>query len=373
LQQTIAQVDLNAIAYNVTGVQEKVKPAGVMAVVKANAYGHGAVAVSRTALARGCQYLAVARVAEAIELRKAGIEAPILILGGFGSDEVFFIPRYDLEATIFDEQDLLQLANAARKAETIVPVHIKLDTGMGRVGLPWQEVLAFAQKVQSCPSLKLQGLYSHFATADGLDKSYAELQLERFKMAVAQLQGAGIPIPIKHIANSAAILDLPESYFDMVRPGIILYGYYPSSQTTESIPLRPAMTFKTQVLQVKTIERGDSVSYERTFIAQHRTRIATLPVGYADGYNRLLSNRGQVLIRGHRYPVVGRVCMDFILVNLGLDDQVQAGDEAILFGRQGDEWITVASWCETLQTIPYEVTCWIAQRVPRLYLPCREE
>jgi alanine racemase len=368
LQQAIAKVDLSAIAFNLKGVQKKVAPASVMAVVKANAYGHGAITVSRLALEQGCRYLAVARVDEAIELRKAGIEAPILVFGGFSHDDVFFIPRFDIEATVYEEHGLKQLATAASQAQQQVRVHVKIDTGMGRIGVNWQQALPFIQRLLEYKELTFHGLYSHFATADCLDKSFSRLQLERFKQVVGQLESAGIHVAIKHFANSGAILDMADSYFDMVRPGIMMYGYYPSHETSESVPLRPAMTFITQVMQVKTVERGESVSYDRLYIAKAKTRIATLAVGYADGYNRLLTHGGQVLIHGRCFPVVGRVCMDLIMVDLGDDSNVKIGDEAVLFGKQNDQWITVDSICEKLHTIPYEVTCWVAKRVPRVYL-----
>ncbi len=368
MQQTIAKVDLSAIAFNLQGIKCKVGPAKIMAVVKANAYGHGSLTISRTALEQGCSYLAVARVDEAIELRKAGIEAPILVFGGFSHDDTFFIPRFDIEATVFDEAGLRRLAAAAKQAGRPVRVHVKIDTGMGRLGVDWQQAWPFIRQLLKYKELPLQGLYSHFATADSLDKSYAELQLERFKICINQLAAEGIQVPIKHIANSGAILDMPDSYFDMVRPGIMMYGYYPTRETTESVALRPAMTLQTQVAQVKTIERGESVSYGRLFIAKEKTRIATLPVGYADGYNRLLTNCGEVLINGKKFPLVGRVCMDLIMADVSSDPDISSGDEAVLFGEQAGEWITVDSICEKLHTIPYEITCWVAKRVPRVYM-----
>ena len=368
MQQTIAQVDLSAIAFNLQGVKKQVGAAAVMAVVKANAYGHGAVAVSRRALEQGCSYLGVARVDEAIELRKAGLEAPILVFGGISHDEAFFSQRYDLETTVFDAAGAKQLQAVARSASQPMRVHVKVDTGMGRVGVAWQEATAFIASLQKYDGLTLHGVYSHFATADALDKSFAYLQLERFKLIIDQLKHKGVEVPVKHIANSAAILDMPDSYFDLVRPGIMMYGYYPSRETSESIALQPAMTFKTQIIQVKTVSRGDSVSYGRLFIATENTRIATLPVGYADGYNRLLSNGGQVLIRGQYFPVVGRVCMDLIMVDLGQNSDIQAGDEAVLFGRQNEQWLSVDSICEKVNTIPYEVTCWVGKRVPRIFI-----
>jgi len=364
---TVAEIDLSAIAFNLAGIKKKVAPAAIMAVVKADAYGHGAVEVSRLALQQGAEYLGVALTQEGIELRQNGLRCPILVFGGTWPEEAESLVAHDLEATVYDSKGLEALQAAARKHNKLAKIHIKLDTGMGRVGVDWREALPFAEKAAGSEGIELQGLYTHFATSDQMDKSFAYLQLARFQQVIEQLEAKGIRIPIKHTANSGAILDMPESYFDLVRPGVMMYGYYPSKETSESVPLRPAMTFKTRVLNVKAIERGISVSYGRQFIAEKETRIATLPVGYADGYNRLLSNRGEVLIRGRCYPIVGRVCMDLIMANLGDDEDVVVGDEAVLFGRQGNEDVTVQSICDLLGTIPYEVTCWVSKRVPRVY------
>ncbi|MDZ7372486.1 MAG: alanine racemase, partial [candidate division KSB1 bacterium] len=260
------------------------------------------------------------------------------------------------------------LATEARARGSTARVHIKVDTGMGRVGVGWEQAVPFIQEACRTPGIAVEGIYTHLATADERDKSFAREQLARFGRVLQRLEQIGIRGLLRHAANSGAILDLPEAYFDLVRPGVSLYGYYPSTETSESIPLRPAMTFKTRVAFVKDVPAGTPLSYGRTFVTDRPTRIATLPVGYADGYNRLLSNRGEVLIGGRRYPVVGRVCMDQILVDVGPNGPVQVGDEAILFGRQGQEEISVRSLCEKLNTIPYEITCWVSKRVPRVYV-----
>ncbi len=364
---TVAEIDLSAIAFNLAGIRKRVAPAAIMAVVKADAYGHGAVEVSRCALQNGAEYLGVALTQEGIELRQSGLQCPILVFGGTWPEEADSLVSHDLEATVYDSEGIEAMRAAALKHNRPAKIHIKLDTGMGRVGIDWRTAPPFIEKAVRTEGLLLQGLYTHFATSDQMDKSFAYLQLARFQQVTKQLESKGIRIPIKHTANSGAILDMPESYFDLVRPGVMMYGYYPSKETSESVPLRPAMTFKTRVLFLKSIERGTSVSYGRQFIAEKKTRIATLPVGYADGYNRLLSNRGEVLIRGKRYPIVGRVCMDLIMANVGEDEDIAAGDEAVLFGRQGDEEVTVQSICDLLGTIPYEVTCWVSRRVPRVY------
>lgn len=366
MRPTRAEIDLGAIAFNLQGIRRRVSPAGIMAVVKADAYGHGALQVSRLALQEGASHLAVAVVDEAIALRKAGIEAPILVFGGFSPEDAPLFIDWELEATLLDARSAELLRLAARQRNRLARVHLKVDTGMSRLGVHWQEAAAFAAALHQSEGLELTGLYTHFATADALDKSYAHLQLIRFREVIDGLEAKGISVPLKHAANSGAILDLPGSYFDLVRPGIMMYGHYPSNETTESIEIQPAMSFKTAVSQVKTIGRGESVSYGRTWIAEQPARIATLPVGYADGYNRLLSNRGEVLIRGRRCPVAGRVCMDLIMAVAG--EEVAVGDEAVLFGRQGDQEIRVSAICEQLGTIPYEVTCWVAKRVPRVYI-----
>jgi alanine racemase len=368
MRPTRAEINLGAIAFNLQGIRRQVAPAGIMAVVKADAYGHGALQVSRVALEEGASYLAVAVIDEAIALRKAGIEAPLLVFGGFSHEDARLFVDWELDATVFDRQGLALISQAARKRNRPVRVHVKADTGMGRLGVDFREAVPFIEMVRNTEGVELVGLYTHFATSDALDKSYANLQLLRYKSLIDELESKGIRIPLKHTANSGAILDMPGSWFDLVRPGIMMYGHYPSAETTGSVEIHPAMSFKTAVIQVKQIERGQSVSYGRTLIADRPMTIATLPVGYADGYNRLLSNRGEVLIRGRRFPVAGRVCMDLIMAAAGAGDEIRAGDEVVLFGRQGDEEISVASICELLGTIPYEVTCWVSKRVPRVYM-----
>ncbi len=367
MRPTVAEINLSAIEFNLQQIKDKVAPAKIMAVVKANAYGHGALEVSRKALETGASYLGVALLEEGVELRSQGIQAPILVFGGFFPDEAEEFLQHGLEVTLYNEENLFALTAAAQKLNQKARVHIEVDTGMGRVGVPWQKATSFVKRVWKTPEIEVIGLYTHLATADERDKTFANLQLTRFRSVIEQLGKEGINIPIKHAANSGAILDLPDSYFDMVRPGIIIYGYYPSFETSESLPLRPAMRLKSTILHVKEVSAGTSVSYGREFITPRTTRIVTIPVGYADGYNRLLSNRGEVIIRGKKYPVVGRVCMDQIMVDVGEDVDVEVGDEVVLWGQQGDVEISVYDLCRKLQTIPYEVCCWVSSRVPRVY------
>ncbi|MBN1543601.1 alanine racemase [candidate division KSB1 bacterium] len=367
MRTTVAEINLKAIKANFKTIAERVQPAQVMAVVKADAYGHGALPIARTALDCGARCLGVALIEEGIELRGNGIKAPILVFGGFLPSDAAKFVEYDLQATLYSESQFQALAASARQAHTRAGVHVKIDTGMGRVGIAWEKAPAFVARVDGDPNLDLQGVFTHLATSDERDKSFAHLQINRFDRAIEAIQAAKIHIPWIHAANSGAILDLPQAWYNLVRPGVMLYGYYPSPETSQSVALQPAMTFKTRVLYSKSVPAGTPLSYGRKYTTDRTTRIVTLPVGYADGYNRLLSNRGELLIRGKRYPLRGRVCMDLILVEVGANSDVREGDEAILFGTDGDQWVTVESLCEKLQTIPYEITCWISKRVERIY------
>ena len=368
MRTNIASIDLDAIAFNLKQVKKRVKPAKVMAVVKANAYGHGVVRVAGRLIKEGIDYLAVARVGEGIELRESGIKVPILIFGGFFPNQISLFLKHNLELTLFSLENLKNLSQAATETGIRPKVHIKVDTGMGRIGLPFEQADDFIRQVYECENVELAGLYSHFATSDEKDKTFANLQLQRFTELIERLEKSGIKIVLKHIANSGAILDMANSYLDIVRPGIMLYGYYPSTQTTESLPLNPAMILKSRVISVKKFSPGDSVSYGRKFIAKKkRTRIATIPLGYGDGYNRLLTNQGFVSIRGGVFPVVGRVCMDQIMVNIGLDTDIKMGDEVVLFGPDFGKKVSVGYICKKLRTIPYEVCCAVSNRIPRVF------
>ncbi len=363
---TWAEINLGAIAHNLQEIKRKVAPAEIMAVIKADAYGHGLKEVARVALENNARYLGVSTVEEGVQLRKQ-TTTPILVFGGFFENQIKACLEHDLELTLFDFERAGALSKQAQASGNSAKVHIKVDTGMTRVGVHWQESLDFTRRVSELRCVKIVGIYTHFASADAKDKSFAKTQLQRFQKVLTELEMRNIQIPLKHTANSGAILDLPESYFDMVRPGVSIYGYYPSFEATESINLQPAMSFKSQVVAVKQVESGTKISYDSTYETVKQTKIVTVPVGYADGYNRLLSNQGEVLIRGKRYPVVGQVCMDFIMVDIGLENDIQTGDEVVLLGCQGDEEISIYEICEKLNTIPYEFTCMISSRVPRVY------
>lgn len=359
-----AIVDLSAIAHNVREIRQKVGPQKrLMAVVKADGYGHGAFEVGEVALRNGADALGVSSPEEGQTLREAGIQAPIFVLGLFEPGEERKIVECQLTQTVASLEALKALDRAAKRGEKKVPIHLKVETGMGRIGLPPEKVLAFVRQVFEFKNLFLEGLYSHFAAADQKNKDFALQQLALFKKVIAQLESVGVGIPLKHIANSAAVLDLPDSYLDMVRPGIMIYGLYPSESVTRSIDLKPAMSLRTRVSFLKELAPGFSVSYGGTFVAPQQIRVATLPVGYADGYSRLLSNRAEVIIRGKRLPQIGTICMDMLMVDVSALQDIQVGDEAILFG----EGLPVEELAQIMGTINYEVICGISKRVPRLY------
>lgn len=366
-----AEIDLQALSHNVREIRRITIPeAEVMAVVKANAYGHGAVEVSRTALANGASRLAVARSAEGRELRMAGIQAPILVLGYTPLSLISEIAEYELEQTIYGKEYALAVNEQAGKIGAKIPVHVKVDTGMGRIGVVAGTTLSVndIKKIASQPFLDPVGIFTHFAAADSADKSYTKSQLEKFLIILDNLRRDGLEFPMRHCANSAAIIEFPESNLDLVRAGIIMYGLYPSDEVSRRITVKPAMSFKTTVAQVKKVPPGFSVSYGCTYVTDSPAVIATLPVGYADGYSRLLSSRGEVLVGGRRAPVIGRVCMDQFMINIVNIPGVAPGDEVVLFGRQGDDFISVEDIGEWIGTINYEVICMVGIRVPRIYI-----
>jgi alanine racemase len=366
---TWAEIDLDAIAHNTRELKRLIGgKTELMAVVKANAYGHGAVPVAEAALENGASRLAVNRVVEGVQLRQAGIMAPVFIMGYTLPAQAETIVRWDLTPTVNTHEQAQALSTAASHQGKVLPIHVKVDTGLGRFGLLPGEMVDFVEALSALPGLVLEGIYTHFAIADAVDKTYTLQQFEIFRDVVRRLEEAGFTIPIKHVAGSAATLDLPGTHLDMVRCGITLYGLRPSDEVEPTIPLRPAMTLKSRVARVRTLPAGSSISYGRTYTTSEPTRVALVPVGYGDGYHRLISNRGQVLIRGQRAPIVGRVCMDQFVVKASHIPDVQQHDEVVLLGQQGDEEITaeeVATWAGTIN---YEVTTSILPRVTRVYL-----
>ncbi|NIO68966.1 MAG: alanine racemase, partial [Anaerolineae bacterium] len=366
---TWAEVDLDAIAHNARGLKERAgEETELMAVVKANAYGHGAVPVARTALENGASRLAVNRTLEGVELRQAGLTAPILILGYSLPSEAETIVRWDLTPTVTTVEGALALSALSDRQGKVTPIHIKVDTGMGRFGLLPDEVVAFVRRIAELPGLKLEGLFTHFAVADLADKTYTRRQFDLYMWVVRQLEEAGFAIPLKHVANSAATLDLPEMHLDMVRCGIALYGLRPSDEVEPAIPLKPAMALKSRVARVRTLPPGSSISYGCTYTTTRPTPVALVPVGYGDGYHRILSNKGSVLIGGKRAPIVGRVCMDQFVVDVTGIEGVRQDDEVVVFGRQGEEEISAEEVAALAGTINYEVVTSILPRVTRVYL-----
>ncbi len=369
-QPSQARIDLAAIASNLAGVRQRVGQRLVLAAVKANAYGHGAIPVARhVQQTRSADWFGVATVAEGVELRRAGITLPILKLSPCFPDEASDALVHELTLTVIDEQTIDMVQAAAAVAGVRAPVHLKVDTGMGRLGRAAEQAADLAMRIDAAPNLTLGGLYSHLSVADTPDQDeYTAWQTERFVRAVDDVTAARGRPPIVHLANSAGVLAHPDTWFDMVRPGIMIYGAYPDPTTPQSIDLRPALAWGTRVAFVKDVAPGQSISYGRTWISQRDTRIATIPVGYGDGYNRGLSNAGCVLIDGRRYPIVGRVCMDQFMVDLGPQSTVERGDAVVLVGASGNETITTTDIASTLGTIPYEVTCVITPRVARVFV-----
>ena len=369
IRATCAEIDLEAIQHNFRQVRHRIgNGVKIMAVVKANAYGHGVLETTSALLKAGTDYLGVAILDEAVYLREHGIESPILVFSPPFSDqaESFLDCKVDATVCTVEAADILNALSSKRGRSA--NVHVKIDTGMGRLGVDYRQSVEFVKYVSSLNNLTLKGIYTHFATADEADKSFAQLQLTRFHEVVTTLTNTGVRIPLKHCANSGAILDLKDSYFDMVRPGIMLYGYYPSHDTSESLPLRPALSLRSRIGFLKKVEAGTSISYGRKYITSRTTTIASVPIGYADGFNRNLSNKAEAIIGGRRYPVVGTVCMDHVMLDVGSSGAAKLGDDVTFIGIDGDEMITAWDVADKLGTIPYEICCAISERVPRFYL-----
>ena len=363
---TWLEVDLEAIAHNVRRVVGKIGPdVRLLAVLKADAYGHGAVRVARTALNNGASYLGVASINEGSALRQSGVTAPILVLGFTPAWQARELVLNDLSATIFDLEVAGALSRAARELDRRVRIHVKVDTGMGRLGLLPHQVLPFMRQLRALPHLLLEGIFTHFSVADA-DPDYTRWQIGRFRQVLADLASLDVEIPLVHAANSAAILTLPESHFSMVRLGLAMYGLHPSDQVRCPPDFRTALAFKTQVAQIKTLAPGSFVSYGNTYQTVAEQRIAVIPVGYADGFRRAPHHWGQVLVRGRRASIVGRVCMDQTMIDVTAIPGVRQGDEVVLIGEQGQERITAEDVAERLGTINYEVVSQILARVPRV-------
>lgn len=367
-RHTYAEIDLSAIRDNIKAIRERVgSKVRICPAVKANGYGHGAVQVSRAVLDASADALCVATVEEGIELREAGFDVPILILGCAGSDVAEYIVKYDISSAVCDLDYARALSNEAVKQGKKAFAHIKVDTGMGRIGVREDQVIDFAHNLLEMPGLSIDGVFTHFPCSDEADKTYTISQIGRFRNITDDLKRSGIVVPLVHSANSAGILAFPEAYFNAVRPGIMVYGFYPSSEVVRSIPLRPAMTLKTRIVFLKEADAGTSISYGRTHILKRCSKVATLPIGYADGYMRALSNKGEAAVRGVRVPVIGRVCMDQMMIDVTDVPGVSLGDEVVLYGG-GYDYLDISKIADKIGTISYELTCAVSHRVPRVYV-----
>ena len=365
-----AEIDLDAIKYNIDSIKRRVDTKELIAVVKADAYGHGALDVSKTLVENGATKLAVAVITEAMELRHGNINTPIMILGYTPLEFAADLINYDIEQTIFDLEYAKKLSEIALNLGKKAKVHVALDTGMGRIGfLINDNSLNEILKISSLKGLEVVGIFTHFATADESDKNYSNKQYKKFTDFNEKLVSKGVNIPLKHVSNSGAIIDMPNTYLDGVRAGIVLYGYYPSEDVLkQNLDLKKAISIKTQVAHVKILDKNEYVSYGRKFKTERKSIIATLPIGYADGYSRALTGKAKVIINGKFAPVVGTICMDQCMIDVTDIGDVHVGDEVIVLGKDKDLKFDADDMAKAMGTINYEVLCMIKQRIPRVYI-----
>lgn len=375
MRPTYAVINLKKLKKNFLNIREKVGNTKIMAVIKADAYGHGVeevVKVLNSLKDKKPECYAVAIPDEGVEFRRIKVEQPILVLEPFDVMQVYKLIENNLIATVFTDRHAGILLEGTKKHRLENPnfrikVHVKIDTGMNRIGIRFDEALSFIRNLNADKNFLIEGIYTHFAASDEKNKDFSMLQLSRFKSILTELKKDKIQPGIIHTANSGGILDIPDSYFDMVRPGIAMYGYYPSKETSESIKLEPVMSLISEVSSVKTLEAGETVSYGRTFKTERKTKIISVPIGYADGFSRGLSNKAKAIIKGKFYPQIGNVTMDRTMFNV-FDDDIIVGDKVTLLGKEAGIEITAYDWAEILHTIPYEVMCGISKRVPRVYV-----
>lgn len=368
LRPTVVEVDLDRLTHNYEAIARHVAPALVMPVLKANAYGHGLVAVARHMAAIGAPYLGVAFLEEGILLREAGVGIPILVLGGIIGNQIPLFLQHDLTLTASSVEKLSQIDEAARQMGVRARVHLKIDTGMERVGVHYYSAESLLEAALHCAHCVVEGIFTHFANSDTADLAYTRLQLERFEQVLAFYTARGLPPPmLRHAANSGAIAQFAPSHLDMVRAGILLYGVYPSAEVVRSVPVLPALSWRSRVVYFKVVLPGHPVSYGSTWESDHMVRIVTVPVGYGDGYFRRMSSRAEVIIRGRKYPVVGRICMDQCMVNIEWESAYN-DDEVILIGEdEGGLSISAEDLAEWAETVPYEILTNVNTRVPRVY------
>jgi len=370
IRPTWVEINLDNLAHNIREIRKITKKDTLItAVVKANAYGHGSIEAAKVFLENGADRLAVATLSEAIELRKAKIYAPILVLGYIPKSQYSLAIKWNISQTIYNYESAKILSNISQDLGEKSIIHIKIDTGMGRLGfLPKDDSVEDIVKISQLPNLEIEGIFSHFSKADERDKGYTIYQFESFMDMVKKLDNRGVYIPIKHISNSAAIIDLPQYHLDMIRPGIMLYGYYPSEEVDKDrIVLRPAMTLKTKVSNIKKVPKGSYISYGGLYVTEKESKIATIPIGYADGFSRLLTSKAEAFVKGHRVPVVGRICMDQCMLDVSNVEDVDIDDQIVLFGYEEGQ-PTVEEIANKLNTNSYEVICMVGRRVPRVYI-----
>ena len=368
---TRAEIDLDALSFNLNQIRRLVgKEKKILAVVKANAYGHGIVCIARKLESLGVDSFGVAFLEEGIQLRKAGIHSPIILLGGIFPSQIGSVFDFDLTPVVYDLKLAHFIEEEGKRQNKKLPVHIKIDTGMNRLGVPYDEVKDFFVNLRNFDHIKTVGLLSHFSSAnlrDSNSRYFTKEQGERFKRTIKIVQNLGFDIPLFHMTNSAAIIERIMPELNMVRVGLMLYGASPSSDLEVGIPLKPVMTLKTSIIQIKTLPPGSFISYGRTFCTKRTSRIATLAIGYGDGYNYRLSNRGKVLIRGKEASIVGSVCMDLTMADITDIPEAKVGDEVVLFGCQKDKTVSLGTVAQWVDLIPYEIICGISSRVPRIY------
>jgi len=364
-----ALVDHDAIRFNLNSVRERVGPSvSIAACVKANAYGHGFGPVIKNLTSENIDMLCVSCAAEALEAKCVSPNTPVLIFGGFLDKDIAACLNGGIQQTVSSIEELRRIEKAADSVDAEANVHVNVDTGMGRIGVALDDAEDLAEQIRHSPRCKLKGIYTHFPSADETDLSFSENQLKQFEALLDKLKSRGIQPEFIHTANSGAIHHLKQSYFNMVRLGVSLYGYYPSWGTDRSVPLKPALTLKTHIMAIRDVNCGSTISYGRTFMADHDMKTAVLPIGYGDGYQRGLSNAGEVLINGRRAPVVGTVCMDITIVDITGRDDIRIGDEVIVYSNNRDDPNSVESVAAMLGTIPYDITCALTSRVSRIHL-----
>lgn len=365
---TYAHIDLSSLGHNLSQVKQRLSGScGILAIVKANAYGHGAVETAQALVKYGVLRLAVVSVKEGLTLREAGIMAEIVVLGTVSEDHIPDVLAHRLTPVISDSRIVPALARAAAEKNLSLPFHLKVDTGMSRLGLLPEDVPSVLDMIGAHTSLRLDGIMTHLADADGKTSDDTEEQLKKFRNTLNLIHQRGLQVPLVHAANSAAVIRFPNAHFSLVRPGIMLYGYHMLPASSSNPELKPVLTLRTTIVQLRSIQPGAAVSYNRTFVASKASRVAVLPIGYADGYSRRLSNRGFVLIHGRRAPIVGLVCMDMTMVDVTNIPAAKQGDEVTLIGRQHNDAIWADEVAEWTGTIPYEVLSCIGPRVPRVY------